>query len=296
MATRTLDGPPGTLGLYARAIAPLIPGASALPFVGGGGTEIPQTEFALERVTADPARVAAYAKVCAFTLRDTLPATYPHMLAFPLHMALMTSSDFPFPAIGLVHLRNRIVQHRPIAGDEAFDLRVHSTAIEPHPKGRAFSLVSEARIGDELVWEDTSTMLRRGKGSGDDAPKTERPPDPPVSAEWRLPDDLGRRYGAVSGDRNPIHMHDLSARLFGFERAIAHGMWTKARCVAALDSTLPPAFAIDVEFRRPILLPATVAFGSVTEDGGIRFAVRSKRSGEPHLDGDITPAPEGRPT
>jgi acyl dehydratase len=293
MATRTLDGPPGTLRLYARAIAPLIPGASALPFVGGGGTEIPETELALDGVTADPARVAAYAKVCAFALRDTLPATYPHMLAFPLHMALMTSSDFPFPAIGLVHLRNRIVQHRPIAIDEAFDLRVRPTAIELHPKGRAFAIVSEARVGDELVWEDTSTMLRRGKGSGDDAAKSERPVDPPVSAEWNLPGDLGRRYGAVSGDRNPIHMHDLSARLFGFKHAIAHGMWTKARCLAALDATLPTAFAIDVEFRRPILLPATVTFGSVAEGERTRFAVRSKRSGEPHLDGDITPATAG---
>jgi acyl dehydratase len=289
--TKTLDGPPNTIALYARAVLPMIPGASALPFVGGGGKDVPATELALNDVAVEPDRVAAYDRVCGFTMRDTLPATYPHMLAFPLHMALMTSGDFPFAAIGLVHLTNRIVQHRPISVGERFDLRVRPTPVEPHPKGRQFSIVSEARVGDEVVWEETSTMLRRGGGSGEDATKSERPPDPPVSAEWRLPGDLGRRYGGVSGDRNPIHLFGITAKAFGFPRAIAHGMWTKARCLAAMDSALPSAFAVDVEFRRPILLPSTVTFGSVvpsTEGQGTRFAVRSKRSGEPHLDGIVT--------
>ena len=35
MATRTLDSPPSILPLYARAAAPMIPGASLLPFVPG---------------------------------------------------------------------------------------------------------------------------------------------------------------------------------------------------------------------------------------------------------------------
>jgi acyl dehydratase len=277
----------------------MIPGASALPFVGGRGSEIPTTELVLEDVAPQPERVAAYDRVCGFTMRDTLPATYPHMLAFPLHMALMTSGDFPFGAIGLVHLRNRIVQHRPIGIGEHFDLLVRPTQLEPHAKGRQFSIVSEARIGDELVWEDASTMLRRGGGSGDDTAKAQRPPDPPFCAEWTLPGDLGRRYGGVSGDRNPIHLYDLTAKAFGFPRAIAHGMWTKARCLAALDSTLPDAFAVDVEFRRPILLPSTVTFGSATEGTTIRFAVRSKRTGEPHLDGTVegpSPRATGEPT
>ena len=91
-----------------------------------------------------------------------LPATYPHILAFPLHLALMTDGSFPFPAIGLVHIDNRITQHRPIRLGEPLSLRVWATPLEPHPRGRQFSLRTEARVGDELVWEEVSTNLRRG--------------------------------------------------------------------------------------------------------------------------------------
>jgi len=103
-----------------------------------------------------------------------------------------------------------------------------------------------------------------------------------------LPGDLGRRYGAASGDRNPIHMHDLSAKLFGFPHAIAHGMWTKARSLAALEGRLPAAYEVEVAFKKPILLPAEVTFGSVQERGTIRLSVRS-RDGAPHLDGSVSP-------
>ena len=70
MATRTLEQPPSILPLYARAAAPMIPGASLLPFVPGGGGEIPELELELDGVSADPDHVAAYAKVCGFALRD----------------------------------------------------------------------------------------------------------------------------------------------------------------------------------------------------------------------------------
>jgi acyl dehydratase len=276
------------LTTYARAALPLIPGASLLPFVAGRGKEMPPLERSLAGVRVDAKRLAQYDRVCGFTLRDELPATYLHIAAFPLHMQLMTDGRFPFPAVGLVHLANRIVVHRPARASETFDLVVRTTPIEPHPKGRTFALVSEARVDGELVWEDHSTMLRRGNGSGE-----ARESDPAgrgeihaAPVEWRLAGDLGRRYGAVSGDRNPIHMHALSARLFGFPQAIAHGMWTKARALAALEGRLPDAYTVDVSFKRPILLPGRVTFAH--EDG--RFTVRSaKRPETIHLEGTVTP-------
>jgi acyl dehydratase len=302
MATRELHGSPRILPLYTRAAAAtFVPGAGRLPFMpGGGGAEVP-TDLVLERpeVAIDAAHLAAYAKVCRFALRDVVPATYLHVVAFPLHLALMSDGRFPFGAVGLVHVANRIVRRRPVRLDETVSMRVHATALEPHPRGRAFTIVSEARAGDELVWSDESTFLRREKtGDGDrgDAkvearPAEERPDAPPVRAQWRLPGDLGRRYAAVSGDRNPIHMHDMPAKLLGFPRTIAHGMWTKARCLAALENRLPDGFGAEARFRTPVLLPSTVTFGSASEDGGAtRFAVRAARDGAPHLDGRIEPA------
>jgi acyl dehydratase len=291
---KTLDSSPSILPLYARAALPMIPGASLLPFVPGGGGEIPDgLDLELAEVTADPAEVAAYNKVCGFALRDQLPPTYPHMLAFPLHMAVMSDGSFPFGAVGLVHVENSITQKRPIGIDEEMTIRVRPTKLQPHPKGKTFSLETEVLVDGEVAWESTSTMLRRG-GSNGDAPKQEKgfeslPADAPASAEWKLDGGLGRRYGGVSGDRNPIHMHSLTAKPLGFPSAIAHGMWTKARALAQLESRLPESFEVEVRFRKPILLPAKVEFASSDEGEEILFAVRNAKKGTPHLDGRVQP-------
>ena len=298
---KVLDSPPSILPLYAKAALPMIPGASLLPFVPGGGGEIPE-DLALELagVTAEPADVAAYAKVCGFPLRDTLPPTYPHVLAFPLHMAVMSDGSFPFGAVGLVHVENRITQHRQIAIDEELTIRVRPTALQPHPKGQTFSLRTEVLVGAETAWSSESTMLRRGKPAelpitpAERDKSATRPPefealggDVAASAEWRLGGDLGRRYAGVSGDRNPIHMHSLTAKPLGFPAAIAHGMWTKARALAALESRLPESFEVDVRFRKPILLPARVEFASEQKGEEILFAVRDAKKKTAHLDGRI---------
>ena len=303
MATRTLDSSPSILPLYARAAAPLIPGASWLPFVPGRGKDVPDLELSLAGVRPDPDAVAAYSRVCGFTLRDQLPPTYPHVLAFPLHMAVMADGGFPFGAVGLVHVENRIVQHRPIGLGEELRLVVRPTALQPHPRGQTFGLLTEARVGNEAVWESTSTMLRRGKDQQPPADgtktrlyggKSARQPDEAaltVSAEWRLGGDLGRHYASVSGDRNPIHMHSLTAKPLGFPSAIAHGMWTKARCLAALEGRLPDAFAVEARFRKPIRLPGKVEFLSdAGSEEEIHFAVRDAKRQTPHLDGRIRPA------
>jgi acyl dehydratase len=292
MTTRMLDNPPRILPLYARAAAQLIPGASLLPFIPGRGKDVPDLELSLAGVRPDPEAVAAYAKVCGFSLRDHLPPTYPHVLAFPLHMAVLADGRFPFGAVGLVHVENRIVQHRRIGLGEELKLCVRPTGLQPHPRGKTFGLLTEAWSGRQKAWESVSTMLHRGgeKPAGPKGAKdSEEEPDLTVSAEWRLGGDLGRRYASVSGDRNPIHMHSLTARPLGFPGAIAHGMWTKARCLAALESRLPDAFATEVRFRKPILLPARVEFLSDAAGEEIAFAVRGAKRQTPHLDGRVKP-------
>lgn len=299
--TKTLDSSPSILPLYARAALPMIPGASLLPFVPGGGGEIPDgLDLELAGVTADAGDVAAYSKVCGFALRDTLPPTYPHMLAFPLHMAVMSDGSFPFGAVGLVHVENSITQRRPIGIHEEMTIRVRPTKLQPHPKGKTFSLETEVLVDGKIVWESTSTMLRRGGSSGDAGKKGKNfeslPADVPASAEWKLDGGLGRRYAGVSGDRNPIHMHSLTAKPLGFPGAIAHGMWTKARALAQLESRLPQSFEVGVRFRKPILLPARVEFASAEEGEEILFAVRDAKKGTPHLDGRVQPLAAGAKT
>jgi acyl dehydratase len=249
------------------------------------GDELPGTRYVRTEIDIDRDQLAAYNRVCGFRLRDELPLTYLHTLGFPVAMRLMTDPGFPFPLAGLVHVTNTITQHRPLLLTETLTQQSWLENLRPHPRGRQFDIVTETSVGDEVAWHEVSTYLRRehsGERRGD-RPVAVEDSGPPA-AVWRLPGDLGRRYAAVSGDRNPIHLHSLAAKAFGFPRAIAHGMWLKARCLAAFDGRLPGSCTVRVEFRTPTPLPSTVEFH---EHGSFDFAVRA-RSGKPHLTGAVT--------
>ncbi|KAA2263462.1 hypothetical protein F0L68_09845 [Solihabitans fulvus] len=271
-------------------LATLYPKALLTGFTRRGG-ELPDAEYLRTGLTVDRAHLAAYDRLCGFGLRDELPVTYPHVLAFPLQVKLMTDPGFPFALPGLVHVANRITQRRALSADEPLTLRVRALDLRPHERGSQFDVRSEVLVDGQAVWTDVSTYLRRDGSSGGGGGGTregEPPAAPEPTALWRMPADLGRRYAAISGDRNPIHLYPLAARLFGFRRAIAHGMWSKARCVAAFEGRLPERLTVEARFKLPVLLPATAAFTSARESDGWRFALRDSRTGRPHLDGTIS--------
>ena len=277
MPVEELSRVPGLAALYGKAAAGLLPGRRA------GGEELPDTELVLRAVATDRPRLAEYARVCGFRVTDALPPTYPHILAFPLALLLMTRPEFPFPVAGVVHLANRTVLRRELDAAQPLDLSVRAEGLRPHPRGRQLDLVAVASVTGTVVWRGVSTYLHRSGGS---AGPREETTAPAPSAVWRVGAEIGPAYAAVSGDRNPIHLSNLAARAFGFRRRIAHGMWTKARCLAQLGTRLPAApYAVAVEFQAPLLLPATVGF---SQAGAEEFAVHDTRTGKPHLSGKVT--------
>ncbi|MFJ8634700.1 MaoC family dehydratase [Streptomyces sp. NPDC093568] len=273
-----LTATPSLVPLLAR-------GALLSPFKRPGpDAEFPRTRLVLPGLRVDLARLAGYERVCGFpTGADALPVTYPHVLGFPPAMRLMSGRDFPLPLLGLVHTSITITQHRALAATGTYELSVRVDGLAPHRRGTEAAVVTEMRAGDEVVWESRSTYLARHR-TRHQAPEPSlevRKPLPDV-AEWRIAGDVGRRYGAASGDRNPIHLHPLTARLFGFPRAIAHGMWTVARCLAAHG--VPERARVTAEFRAPVLLPGTVTYAA---EGG-RFELRGAED-RLHVAGEVYP-------
>lgn len=285
MTIREITAPSNTAALYARAVLGAITGKK--------GEALPALELVKRNITIDRAHLATYNRVCGFSQRETLPVTYPFVLAFPLHMEIITDPAFPFAAMGLVHIQNSIRQHRPIAASETLTIQVKPANLRAHDKGLQFDILTTLSSANEVVWESVSTMLRRQGSGSDSAPKAAsaaKTAAPAATVQWTVPADTGRKYGAASGDRNPIHLYAFTAKLFGFPRAIAHGMWTKARCMAALDGRLPDAFSVDVQFKLPVLLPARVGFNSEQQkDGGYTFSLSDAKTGKPHLSGTIKP-------
>ncbi len=289
---KTLHGRPGGLSTLLRAALPAVPGVNQLPGIKKASPQdFTGLSYTRTGVETKRAETDAYAAVCGFPRKDTVPLPYPHMLAFPLHMAIMSDAAFPYPAIGMVHLENMIAAHRAIGVGEVLDLTTAVGAPRAHAKGALLDFVTSVQSGGETVWESTSTYLRRGaavEGDPDTGLVIDHPPA--GGARWRLPADLGRTYAGVSGDHNPIHLYPLTAKALGFPRQIAHGMWTKARCIAAIENRLPAAVVVEVAFKKPVFLPGTVAFADRLEAGVHTFALTSPKDGSPHLVGRASPA------
>lgn len=230
----------------------------------------------------------AYRALCGFSNTSVLPATYLHMLSFPLSLNLLIQQDFPMKAMGQVHLRNQI------SVLEEFDLRasismkatIGKSALTS--RGVEWDIDVTAVVDNQLVWSSTSTYLNRCK-TGVAAVRQKEILPQGNAQDWMVEADIGRRYAKISADYNPIHLSDITARLFGFKQAIAHGMWSKARCLAALQDKLPNSgYSVDVAFHRPLFLPAEVVFNSAVNTQGESFSLQNKQSGVLHLLGQIS--------
>ncbi|MEV3859456.1 MaoC/PaaZ C-terminal domain-containing protein [Streptomyces sp. NPDC050095] len=251
--------------------------------------QAPRTQLLVPGTHITPSHLTAYERVCGFaTGRPELPVTYPHVLGFPLAMRLMSERAFPLPLLGLVHTSIDITQQQDLSPTDTYELAVSVRELRPHRRGTEAVVGTELRTGDGdgAVWQSTSTYLARHRTSGATAePRPEAPaPEPlPPLAHWDLSGDLGRRYAAASGDRNPIHLHPLTARAFGFPRAIAHGMWTVARCLAEFGARGP--VHVQAQFKAPVLLPGKVTYAAK----GPSFELRAGQGERIHLTGRVTP-------
>ena len=280
MPIRSYRDSPGFAALYARTVR-----AAFQPHDGAGRTEL---RLELPQLTIDRGHLAAYNEVTGFAPNGAeVPVTYPHVLAFPLHLDLMSDPSFPFRPMGVVHLANTITQHRPIRADETIAIEVAAGEQRPHSRGTVFEIVSDVLVGGDLVWTGTSTLLSRGPGS--DGATADLLPDPDVTprTHWRVRPDLGRRYAKVSGDRNPIHLFKVTAQAFGFPRQIAHGMWAKAAALSELGHELPDAFTVRADFRKPLVLPSTTEFGYTVGNEQVDFVLRDPDTGEPRMIGRL---------
>ncbi|WP_189044783.1 MaoC/PaaZ C-terminal domain-containing protein [Micromonospora sonchi] len=278
-----LPGLPAAGPLYRRALLGAIPGLG-----GRRGDGVPAVELTVGGVTVDPQRLADYDRVCGFRLTDRLPAAFPHVMGFPLALRLITAPEFPIPLAGVVHVGNRITVHRPVTVTDRLDFTTWAENLRPHDRGRQVDVVLVGSVDGVEVWRGVSTYLGRQRTPGEGArrDRDERPAPPAAIAIWRVTPRVGREYAQVSGDHNPIHTSRLGARLLGFPRPIAHGMWSKARCLAALENRLPEAYTVDVAFKLPVPLPGTVAFSAAPDGPGWDFALHDG-GGRPHLVGTV---------
>ena len=249
---------------------------------------LPYLSNYVKGVQIDQNHLRAYQKLLGFDQDQKLPPTYLSMLGFPMMLRIMTHPDFPMKAMGQVHLSNEIKVFKNIPIDQSMTLTAGINDSRITAKGVEWDIGMIAKADGELVWTSESTMLHRCKT---DVPRQESSVIVPAgeSQMWAVDAGMGRRYAGVSGDYNPIHLSAISAKLFGFKKAIVHGMWSKARCLAVLKDQLPDAgYRVKAHFHRPLFLPSNVLFYSQNQSDKILFSLFNQTGEQAHMDGFIS--------
>ena len=255
----------------------------------GSGETIPRIE-AYASVSPSPRRLAAFRQLCRIAPGHTLPLTWPYALVTPLHIQVVTSREFPLSALGLVHLGEVIIQTRPIADNVDLCFRCRTGGHREHRRGIEFDLITEVSLhpGAPVIWRSTTTALSLSAKISSQRRVSSRVTGRPKGERWKISEDTGRRYARISRNFDPIHLHAITSRLFGFRRPIVHGMWTVARSVAALGPFAgTPPLRLEVRFRSPIYLPGEVLFYARDEGEKRSFTVYSVWGNRPHLEGEL---------
>jgi len=263
--------------------------AGALPFVPRGG-QLPDRTVTVNELAIDRTNVAEYAEVTGLRYADAVPLTYPFALTFPTVMSLVTGFDFPFAAMGSVHLENEITQYRPIRVTDTVNIAVHAENLREHRKGLLVDVVTDVSVGNEVAWHQVTTFLHQQRTSLSDEPKPppqKQPKLPAPKAILRISPGQIRRYAAVGGDHNPIHTSSVGAKLFGFPAVIAHGMFSAAAVLANLEASLPDAVTYSVRFGKPVLLPASAGLYVDQVQDGWDLSLRNISKGYPYLTGTL---------
>jgi acyl dehydratase len=212
----------------------------------------------------------------------------------PLHLAMLGAEAFPVKLFGLVHVHNRIAMREPLSADEPAEIRAWIEGHRDTERGQEFDLHTEYVVAGQPCWDETCTFLARKRAPAGGAKTTQskaaEAPDAVAikSSSFRAPAGLGRRYGIISGDVNPIHMSDLTAKAFGFPRAIAHGMWSLARLASDFEaSQFDGGCELSVNFKLPVYMPAWLMLQQWPIENGSAFALRDAQGEKPHLTGTL---------
>jgi hypothetical protein len=277
LSFRSIPGIPAQLVNVIKVIA------SKKPMLAPPEAKMGRTVVIADKVRVRASHLARYRNVCGVPEGDSLPHTYPHALAMPLHMYVFTSPSFPVQVLGLIHLRNTIFCYQPIRYDSELALHVECDTMRETPIGQEFDLVTRCEVKGVLAWEEVSTFLARRAAPGQ-RPTIERAGAAEVKTTLPVAANTGRRYSRVSGDFNPIHLSARTAGWFGFKQAVAHGAWSMSRGLGEATAQLPsPPLQIDTQFKLPMYLPSEVIYRCQREPTQLLISLSSAKGDRMHL-------------
>lgn len=261
-------------------------------------------------VSIRPKHCNAYNKLTQWkpNLAALIHPNYAQTLSLPMQLSMMVNKAFPFSPMGIVHVANQITVHSLPEHTDSLQLKTCFGRVYIHRKGWLFEVIT---LASASKFEHPS--IPQIKATSYYLARAKHPSDIEISSEHEVPGwivdsaqvevnemsaekhsklldfsaNIGRQYAKVSGDYNPIHLHKLSAKLFGFKKAIAHGMYSKALAISSIanhEAFYKGGFEIDTIFKQAISLPSQAILSHcATGKNTCDFALSSKSSHKERL-------------
>ncbi len=279
----TVSRPPAPWRLMLRALVPRRrpPGIDGLP------------ELLVEEQSIPQARLNDYLEVCGFPKTEHVPLSYLFVAGFMPQVLLVTDARFPLKALGMVHIGNRFELLQPIRTGSSLTVKTRAVEIETVAKGRQVTVETMFFQGGVEAARSTSVNFARGGGHGRPSEtKAAAAPEDLEPIQWQLEPTIGKRYARVSGDYNPIHLYGWSARLLGFRRPIAHGMYLVGRALADIERSRQESGEtdllrrLDVRFKTPTFLPSRSKLYLRREAERYYFELWNQAEDRPHVVGE----------
>jgi len=225
--------------------------------------------------------------------KDQIPLCFPEVVTLPLVSQIVISNYFPLSPLGLIHIKNIIRQYRKIPTNQELLFKTFVSESRDVEKGIEVDFTTQILNESEIIWECVAVLLSRKKYKKKD--------NPPPLKEYqekqmiKVEKDIGVKYAQVSGDYNPHHLYGWSAKILGYKKPIAHGMWTLQQAITTIyeNEKMDFPYQVKADFKCPLYLPSDVMveWNSKSVDGKIAFSVTSNANNEklPHLIGEIEP-------
>ena len=283
---------PSTISSYVKILISRRPGVKR-------DDTLPNIHGQWQNLTPDTDNLNRYREACNLRDDGMIPILYPHVLASPLYMNILTHQKFPIPLLGSLHLRNHIIHHRPIRENEIFTMDINLGEKRIVKQGIEFDFTILLSNGRERLWESITTWIQKGKFGNS---YTQSPyagliqpiTDGEKHAESYIPKNIGKKFARITGDYNPIHVSRFMAPFFGLKRDVAHAMWVCADAIARLPKLNEHApRRVDLAFKGPLFLDSTSTITIKRYKQGYRFDTYCGDNPRPSIQGRAENIREG---
>ncbi len=256
------------------------------------GEKISSIQAEWQNLNLSRKHIIKFNKICRLDKTDSVNILYPFTLIYPINLWIISHREVPVPMFKMLTTRNTTLIHRDINVEDALIVRSKINGQRFLNNGMEFYMDSEIKTGDEILWENKSTLFIPGKINKESTLyksfKLKEIPEAKILKEWFLPAGNGFRFARVMGDSNGIHYSKGYAKMLGFKRDFAQPVLVASKSIEYLPE-LPGdgPLKLDLFFKGPVYYNSELILKSVSGEKNSRFDLYCEGNERPCISGKL---------